>query len=206
MERIDIKYDHYKDTFSLIKEDEKERNKLFIILSVVIVGLFLLATDPDTIYSVLNEMVSQHLKATVSFGFYTIQTFLWFILLYYTIRYFQVNSGIERKYKYLHLIEEELESKLGSTFSREGKSYLNQYPLVSNIIYWMYTLAFPMTYVIIVGYKVILEWGSVTNKLCIALDSVIAGLIIVMTVAYVCLLHPVKWRRNNITIENIDIE
>lgn len=69
----------------------------------------------------------------------------------------------------------------------------------------MYTLAFPMTYVVIVGYKIILEWGSVTNKLCIVLDSVIAGVIIVMTVAYVCLLHPVKWRRNNIAIENSDI-
>jgi hypothetical protein len=192
MDALEIIYDHYKDTFTLIKDSEKERNKIFIILCLLITGLYLLAIEPNSLYQVLRDLVKEYGKTNINFSIAIVQSLLWIVMLFYSMRYFQINSYIERQYNYLHIIEEEINEKIKFTFSREGKGYLDKYPMVLNLIYFIYTWVFPVIYMGIVLYKIILEWTSIHNIRVVMFDSLIAGCIILASFLYILLLHPIK--------------
>lgn len=189
MDNLEISYDHYKETFGLIKENEKNRNKIFIILSILIAALYLLGVDPQNSYKTLNDLANEHLNIKIYFTSNIVNTLIWIITLYFTVRYFQIVAHIERQYDYLHKIEEEINSKIDTTFSREGKSYLNKYPLLLNIIYYIYTGVFPLIYIIVVSYKLYLEWQLKNNIATFILNGIIGILIIVLTIAYLVVLH-----------------
>lgn len=196
MDDLSIIYDHYKDTCTLIKNSEKERNKLFIILSLLITGLYLLAIEPNSLFQVIMDLVQEYGKISIRFSISIVQSLLWFVMLFYSMRFFQVNSYIERQYNYLHIIEGEINAKIEFTFSREGKSYMDKYPMVLNLIYNIYTWVFPVIYIGIVLYKIILEWSSRYNIKVVLLDTLIAGCIILASCLYILLLHPIKKKTN----------
>lgn len=201
MDDLEIAYDHYKETFTLIKDSEKDRNKIFIILCLLIAGLYLLATEPNSLFQVLKDLVKEYGKTSINFSISIVQSLLWIVLLFYSMRYFQVNSYIERQYNYLHIIEEEINAKIEFTFCREGKSYLDKYPMVLDLIYYIYTWVFPVIYIGIVLYKIIMEWVSRYNMRGVLLDTLIAGCIIVASCLYILLLHPIKkkTKENNVS-------
>lgn len=201
MDDLEIAYDHYKETFTLIKDSEKDRNKIFIILCLLIAGLYLLATEPNSLFQVLKDLVKEYGKTSINFSISIVQSLLWIVLLFYSMRYFQVNSYIERQYNYLHIIEEEINAKIEFTFCREGKSYLDKYPMVLDLIYYIYTWVFPVIYIGIVLYKIIMEWVSRYNMRVVLLDTLIAGCIIVASCLYILLLHPIKkkTKENNVS-------
>jgi hypothetical protein len=192
MGNLEIVYDHYKDTFTLIKDSEKERNKIFIILCLLITGLYLLAIEPNSLFQVVKDLVKEYGKTSINFSISIVQSLLWIVVLFYSMRYFQVNSYIERQYNYLHIIEEEINAKIQFTFSREGKSYMDKYPMVLNLIYYIYTWVFPVIYIGIVLYKIILEWVSRYNMRVVLFDTLMAGCIILASCLYILLLHPIK--------------
>lgn len=201
MDDLEIAYDHYKETFTLIKDSEKDRNKIFIILCLLIAGLYLLATEPNSLFQVLKDLVKEYGKTSINFSISIVQSLLWIVLLFYSMRYFQVNSYIERQYNYLHIIEEEINAKIEFTFCREGKSYLDKYPMVLDLIYYIYTWVFPVIYIGIVLYKILMEWVSTYNMRVVLLDTLIAGCIIVASCLYILLLHPIKkkTKQNNVS-------
>lgn len=123
MEKIDIQYDHYKETFKIIRDNEKERNKLFIIVIIHVLVIFLFMVKPNEIYQTINEFSKNYIQNGLYFGINAIEIFIWISTLYFSTRYFQININIDRKYIYLHNLEEQLSKSLKLEFNRESKAY-----------------------------------------------------------------------------------
>lgn len=190
MENLEIAYDHYKETFTYTKEAEKDRNKIFIIVALLITALYLFAIEPDSLYQVINDLITEQWQISVNVGFGTVQSLLWVILLFYSIRYFQINTYIERQYNYLHKLESDIANKVDFIFEREGRGYLDKYPLLLDMIYYIYTWAFPVIYILVVCYKIILEWINKFSIGNVLFNTIISVCIIVASILYLIMLHP----------------
>ena len=189
MDNLEIAYDHYKETFTYVKEAEKDRNKIFIIVALLITALYLFAIEPDSLYQVVNDFITEQWQISINVGFGTVQSLLWVILLFYSIRYFQINTYIERQYTYLHKLESDIANKVDFIFEREGKGYLDKYPLLLDMIYYIYTWAFPVIYILVVCYKIVLEWVNRFSIGNVLLNTIISGCIILASILYLIMLH-----------------
>jgi hypothetical protein len=189
MNNLEIAYNHYKDSFTLIKDAEKERSRFFIILCLLIAGLFLFAIEPNSLFQIIKDLSKEYGKTSFNFSITIVQSLLWIVLLFFTMRYFQINSYIERQYEYLHKIENEIDSKIEIDFKREGRSYLDNYPLILNFFYYIYNGIFPLVYLAIVIYKIVYEWFNKYSLQSTILDTVIATIIVIATCLYLMLIH-----------------
>lgn len=190
MEEINLLYSHYNDTFSILKENEKKRDKLFIILFLLVMLLFLFSVNQDSMYEMIKELVKNKTAVSLSFEFNVILSFLWIVLFYSTTKYFQIVVHINRGYEYLHTLEKNINKNMKFNFEREGKSYLDEYPILLEFIYQMYIKVFPILYCIIVYYKIVLEWQNTNYILNNILNTIMAILIIIITTFYFLALHP----------------
>jgi hypothetical protein len=142
-------------------------------------ALFLLAVDAKGTFETLSPWVK------IEVGVAIVQTLVWILLLYISIRYFQLNMSIERQYAYIHKLERQLQGA-GLSVSREGESYLSGYPKVLDAIHVIYTWVFPLLLILLAAAKAILEWPSPYNiQLAVIIDTIIALIIIVLTILYV---------------------
>jgi hypothetical protein len=137
---------HYKDTFDIHRASIKQRDMLFYGLLVILSVFTLQLSSTEVVVGVVNDYVNKATGIKLGKSVDFISTLLWFLLLGFTTRYYQVVLEIERQYEYLHTLEEKLngyypESKI---FTREGKSYLSKYPLFSNWVWILYTVFFPI--------------------------------------------------------------
>ena len=180
MDKTNILYDHYKDTFLLQKDNEKNRNKLFIVLCICILILMLMIVYPNNIYDNIQELFMDKLGISINFELKVLEAFNWFIISYITIRYYQINANIEKNYKYIHHIENELEKKHKLPIYREGRNYLNQYPMFLTFSYIFYKYVFPILFSLCIVTKIIF---NIINKLSLPflIISILAtiGLIII---------------------------
>lgn len=183
MEEIGIQYDHYKETFKIIRENEKERNKLFIIVIIHILVLFLFMVKPNGIYQTINEISKKYIESGLYFGINVVEIFIWISTLYFSVRYFQINVNIDRKYIYLHDLEKQLSKSLKLEFNRESKAYEDKYPILLNLIYWTYRYIFPITYIIFLIIGVIMSFKN-SNILKISISIFVSILLILMNVLY----------------------
>lgn len=184
MDKLDVMYDHYKDTFSIQKENEKSRNKLFIVLCICILILMLMIIYPNNVYENIQEMFLEKLGINIKFELKVMELFNWFIILYLTIRYYQINANIEKNYKYIHSIEEMLEIKYKLPIYREGKNYLNQYPRFLTFSYVFYKYVFPILFSLCVIVKIIF---NIVNKLSFSfliISIITAGCLIFLNISY----------------------
>ena len=138
---------HYKYTYEVHLASIKQRDYLFYFL-LVILSLFTLQINAscfvnEALYSYLDKKLNLIIdKNPVFFGL-----LLWFLLFGLSLKYYQIVIQIERQYIYLHSLEEEINKQYSLksiAFTREGKSYLHQYPLFSDWIYFLYIAVFPM--------------------------------------------------------------
>jgi len=85
----------------------------------------------------------------------------WTLLLVFTLRYCQSTINIERQYKYLHKLEEKISTILDDEiYCREGKAYLNNYPLFSNWVWFFYTILFPIIVIAAISTLMSFELGT----------------------------------------------
>lgn len=59
MEKLEMLYDHYKETFKLNKEAQSRRNKNFIILSSLEAFLFFLLIRPEKAFELITSKISK---------------------------------------------------------------------------------------------------------------------------------------------------
>jgi len=137
---------HYKDSFDIHRATIKQRDTLFYALLVILAIFTLQLSSADTVATIVSEYVDKVSGVKIGNNINFISTLMWFILLGFSTRYFQIVLEIERQYGYLHAIEDQLNGYYPNTsaFTREGKSYLSKYPLFSNWVWLLYTLFFPM--------------------------------------------------------------
>lgn len=153
---------HYKDTYEIHLASIKQRDTLFYALLVILALFSLQVTSTDMVNSALSSYVNKQLDISIDKNSNLFGTLLWFLLFGFSSKYYQTVIQIERQYDYIHHLEEIVSSKYPRTraFTREGKSYLNEYPLFSNWIWFLYTLAFPLIILLCISIRI---YGELAN-------------------------------------------
>ncbi|MCK4635986.1 MAG: hypothetical protein KAT32_03910 [Candidatus Moranbacteria bacterium] len=190
--KLEILYDHYKDTSLNVKEYIKQRDKIFVFLIIVIFILFLQLSFSNQSLSALNKFIENK----IGFNFYFSEEFfngvLWFILFSFLLRYSQINVLINRQYDYLHSVEDCICIKASKKnyIRREGHEYLKNYPFLSEWAHIVYTWIFPILLIFILFIKIVMEI-KITKKhgISIYFDGIIFLLIFLTVVLYLVNIH-----------------
>ena len=189
MNKTELLYDHYKETFVGIKENLNNRNRLFVIVFVVAAVQFLFATSPESISSLITAIIQKKYEIDISSQMSIIQSLLWIVLLYCTMRYYQTNVYVERQYNYIHTLERYIATIAQVKFDREGGDYLSHYPKMNSFVDILYKIVFPVIYCFIILYKIITEFSISGFGLLIAIDAVLCLSCIILTILYLIFLH-----------------
>lgn len=185
--KIELLNDHYKDTFAQLTEYRKLRDRLFALILFTITLLLFQIYSPDEAGVTIGEFITKNLEIESTINISFIGSVIWFILLGFVIRYFQTAILIERQYYYIHNLEEQLSKHYQKkAFTREGKSYLTNYPLFSSWAHILYTFVFPILLIAVVLGKIVNEiYFSKGISLLLIFNSVIALCILVSTALYI---------------------
>ncbi len=185
-DKLQILSEHYSHTFDFLQTHLKKRDNLFItVLLLLAVMLFQLYT-PAEASNLIAQLIAKNLDISVEIDFLYIQSIIWFALLSVVIKYFQSVIFIERQYDYLHGLEEQLSSEYnGSIFTREGQSYLNNYPKFLNWASFLYTVLFPAILAAITTSKIVSEY----RQYCLNEVLVIFNILIYLFIAISLILY-----------------
>ncbi len=190
---LSIIYDHYKETCTIISEAVKRRDRLMVFVIIALSFFAFQTIFPTTSDTVVNDFLSFKFGLTLKFDLSIIGNVVWFLLLIFTLRYFQVAVFVERQYSYLHATEEKLNKEFGQELiTREGKSYLHKYPLFSDWMWMLYTIIFPLILLVVSVVKIVSE----LKYLCVngwsfglLLDGTAFILLAISIVLYLTTLH-----------------
>ena len=107
------------------------------------------------------------------------------------MRYFQTVTLIERQYRYIHLLEERISSAFDNiAFTREGKSYLDNYPRISDWAHILYSTVFPVLLLFVITVKIVAEWlPPVDITAVLIFNSVIFVMIVISTALHLLRIH-----------------
>lgn len=189
--KLQLLYDHYKDTFFHIRECLKLRDRLFFFILIMVTLMLFQVYSPVESGEAVSQFITKKLELKSPIDITFIGSIIWFGLLSLVVRYFQTVVQIERQYKYIHQIEEQLSTHYENrAFTREGKAYLKDYPLFSSWAWILYTIVFPALLLVLVIIKIIGEIcraGSIS--LLLSVNVAIALLIVLSTLFYLLLVH-----------------
>lgn len=160
--KLEILNDHYKDTFSYQIGYLKRRDRLSLYLLITLMILFLEVVSTSGTETIFLKLISKYLGNDVSLETSFIRCLIWFLLFGIVVKYCQIVVLVERQYAYLHKLEKELMSffSTGIPFTREGKSYLKNYPNLSQWSHILYTWVFPAILLLFTGIKIKIEFPS----------------------------------------------
>jgi len=135
---VDILYDHYKVSNSMLQSNLKDREKFFRSLFIFEVLNIIFLYQPLEFAKIIQNSLnlSQNIKIeSTSFLVTSLQIVISVAISYLLIRYFQSNIRAERQYSYISKLENELTAKADTDiFCRESAEYSRNYPFVLNII------------------------------------------------------------------------
>ena len=114
--------------------------------------------------------------------------------------YYQTNFLIEKIYKYLQEIEVKLTKEMKPfEISREGKTYLNHYPWLSEFVHRIYTIVFPFAIIFVA----IIKWFSEKEQFInpysnghFWIDTVLLFCIVLTSLLYLSNRHFNDFRKN----------
>ena len=178
--------EHYKDTFKYIREYLKSRERLFILaLLIVLLMSFDLSTSLDH-SKIVSTLIEKKIGLKLIISPLFIGSLIWFTLLSIIVRYCQVTILIERQYKYIHNLEDELCNFGGDYYHREGKAYKKDYPLYLRWTRLLYTIIFPIFLLITISAKMWKEM-TVINKLMFYfyIDLLIYIMLLITIILYI---------------------
>lgn len=189
MDNKELLYDHYKETFSLIKDSIKQRNRLFVWLFSVMAVHFLFAASPESILAIIRGVVQKQYNIDISNQMSIIQSFLWILLLYLTMMYYQSTVYIERQYRYIHSLEADIANVAGIKFDREGVNYLLNYPKMNDFIDILYKWFFPIIYAVVICYKIVAEYSIPFSPMFSLFNGVVFCACLLLDILYLHFLH-----------------
>ncbi len=145
-DNLSLLHDHYKDSFSLIRSREDQRDSLFLWLLAFYLLMILEIQYPANIHGALGSLSIA--GNTINLQLVPLPLLLdasWVFLAAFVLKYCQTTKLVERQYPYLHRLEDSISDLLKDQgfYRREGHEYLSQYPLVLKWAWISYTFIFP---------------------------------------------------------------
>lgn len=189
--KLELACSHYKDSYEVHLATIKHRDLLFYVLLATTAFFSLQISSLDLANTTLTELISNSSGVKLSKDSQLLNSLVWFLLLGTSTRYFQLVLQIEREYNYLHSIEDYLRRHYPETalFSREGSSYLQKYPIFSNWVWLLYTIAFPSLLLVAITLRIKAQIHSTSNLNIIAFDIVAFFLIGTSIILYLIRMH-----------------
>ena len=162
--KLDVVYDHYKDSFVCSRNYNKLRESLFNYVLIIIFLQFLQISLSAQYLELSNAVLQKQIGVNLALNKELINGFLWFLLFSFSFKYFQANVLVNRHYHYLHKLENKIDKIVGEKdfITREGKNYLESYPLFSDWAHTIYTWIFPFLLLAVASFKMFF---------CVALDK-----------------------------------
>lgn len=190
---LQILAEHYKDSYEILQTKIKLRDRsFFFVLCVLSVMVFQLYT-PQEALNLITQFISNRLNTNTQINLIFIESIIWFILLATTIKYFQSVVFIERQYNYLHNLEESISNEFpGKAFTREGLSYLKNYPMFLWWTSFLYTIFFPIILMLVTVSKVIWDWKTKSNSVPLWFNIITFLFILISNVLYLNVIHSKK--------------
>ena len=178
-------YDHYKDTFSHIRERERQRDRLFLIVLGLLALLLLQLHHSLLLQQAVTEVTIAGLKFNLSkIPFPVLLSASWMFLAAFLLRYYQVVIHIEKQYDYLHPLELRLSKELGENriIARESIGYTTKKASFFRHWVWLfYTGVFPAVILASVGWALFLEWNIILMPLAHKCFDSAAALIVALS-------------------------
>lgn len=189
--RLSLLHDHYKETFTHIQDYLKLRDRLFAYVLVVVTLMLFQMYSPSGSSAAISDLLKKKLELSNPIEISFLSSIVWFALLSLVVRYYQTVVHIERQYDYIHKIEDQLSSEFdGKTFTREGKSYLKNYPIFSSWAWILYTIVFPCLLSVVVLTKIVSEIRQAEGiTLLLSINAAIALCVFLSSLFYVLLVH-----------------
>jgi hypothetical protein len=178
-------HDHYKETFSLIRTREMQRDRLFLWVIAIFILLMVEVQYPANFHGVLvhihvggNDLDLQQLPLA------RLLDISWLFTAALVLKYCQVSRAVERQYDYLHTLEDRMAMNLGddALYRREGRAYLTNYPLLLMWAWVSYTILFPTALATGVVYLLAVEWTRLKGSVWAKGFDIVFGLSILITV------------------------
>ncbi len=181
MDSQDNYYDHYKDSFDLLKGYLKKRDIFTVVILILAAILFLQIQSPNDAEHVATSIIQNYIN-DLSINFKYVNSILIFTYLWIVMQYYQIVLLIERNYTYIHKLEKTLSEDGVFLIQREGVNYLQSYPWMKSFVNIIYKLLFPIMIAVVAIFKFIIE---LKNKYdFIVFDSIILALVLILTVLY----------------------
>jgi len=187
--RPDILHSHYKDSYDRIREREKQRDCLFLLV-VALLGLIALELRYSVaIHAAISELSLGGLKVKLSqVPLPVLLSTTWTFFSVMLLRYYQVTIDVEKKYTYLLVVEARLSKCIGEKkiICRESSAYITKKGKWFRYWAWLfYTAAFPVIILVIVVCTILIEVNNPDIPSGhIVYDCVIAGLSLVSVLLY----------------------
>ena len=191
---VDILYDHYKVSNSMLQSNLKDREKFFRSLFIFEVLNIIFLHQPLEFAKIIQNSLnlSQNIKIeSTSFLVTSLQIVISVAISYLLIRYFQSNIRAERQYSYISKLENELTAKADTDmFCRESTEYSRNYPFVLNIIDIFYKFIIPLILLSLHLVKICSFLEVITQDFNIVsfIEIIIDTFLIILVIAYVCLM------------------
>lgn len=197
VKKIEILYDHYKDSFKYLEKYLKQREKLFVYVLFIVCLQFLQLFFSNQNIILLNTFLEFKTNFKFDYDINLLNNILWFLLLSLSLRYFQINLLINRQYIYIGNIESNIckRVKCNDYIFREGKDYLNDYPCFLDWVHFLYTWTLPLVLVIVSFCKLILEAIMSSDFLDWCFGAMFFIMILITTILYLIAIH--KKDKNN---------
>lgn len=187
----------YRDSFDRVREREKQRDRLFLIV-VALLGLLAVELQYSRLFLELApEMNIAGVKLQLSqVPFPVLLSTTWTFLAILVLRYYQVTLDVEKKYDNLHAQEKVLSTCLGQNkeFDREGAGYLTDKGKAFRWWAWrFYTVGFPAIVIVVVVWTLANEIShGAIGRAHILYDVLLGAVTVLFIVLYVVAAWPKK--------------
>jgi hypothetical protein len=190
--KVEILYDHYKDTFEHQKKNLIRRNYYSLICLGIVFLFSFQIQNPEQTTLIAEELIKKNIvNLKIDFNFINnilTFSFLWIIMLYYQIIFL-----IEKQYFYLQNLEENISKETAPyKITRESKTYLENYPILSSLIHRIFTILVPILLSVVSYYKFKYEKSSLTEPLKnghFLINAIFLIMVIVASLLFLSFVH-----------------
>ena len=190
MNQLDILYDHYKESNELSHFAQKQRSKYFFILCILEILNFIFLIQPSQTFKLIKNWLNVEYSIEFPYTISIIQVILWIFIVYFTVLYFQKNIFIERQYRYLNELENDISVMINlNCFCREGNNYNDNYPFALTMIDFFYKWTIPVILIILNFIKLVFEFINMLNLPIVLFDTACCFFIIILTCVYIKMIN-----------------
>lgn len=181
MEKMEVLYDHYKETCEIMRQEVNKRWRLTLAIVVSMLFLALLIVDESEGIGLVTGYLKNQFGDDINIKFKYLNTALIYTYLIIVMAYYQKNIQIERLYGYIHKVEAKLNNDDNLGINREGEEYLRCYPFMLTVVDRIYKWLFPVLIGFVAIYKITVEEVSGVFWM----DLIAVCLIVMLSVFYV---------------------